>query len=312
MKTYQFTPDITLVDLAIPIIGAEGMLGSYVIKASRIAVMDVGPSNSQETLLAALKSLDISPQQVEYVLCTHIHLDHSGGLGKALQILSRAKAIVNERGVRHLVDPTRLWQGSLEVQGNIAIAYGQPLPVPEDRLIPVTDTLAIDLGNLRLEAIATPGHAPHHLSFFDRQRRKLFPGEAAGVYFPDTGISRPASPPPFDMRRTLASLDRLIALNPKELYYSHFGYSPEAMTRLKINRGQVISWGRLIAEHRDEPPESIADLVITQDGTRDMIYGFPPDRQNTELYFVRNNVRGYQDYFKREGMGILRELEAEH
>jgi glyoxylase-like metal-dependent hydrolase (beta-lactamase superfamily II) len=179
-------------------------------------------------------------------------------------------------------------------------------------LIPVADQLEIDLGNLRLEAIATPGHAPHHLSFFDRERRKLFPGEAAGVYFPDTGISRPASPPPFDLRRALASLDRLIALQPKELYYSHFGYSSDGLTRLKINREQVISWARTIAERRNEPPEFIADLIIDQDNTRDLIYRFPPARQNTELYFVRNNVRGYLDYFKREGLGILKELGAEN
>lgn len=309
MNIYNLSGGITLIDIALPIPGHEGTLCAYIIKAEKIALIDLGPASTLPGILQALSDQKIDPEDVDYILSTHIHLDHMGGVDLALDLMPRAQTIVHPNGVRHLLDPSRLWEGSCEVLGDIAFEYGKPEPVAEDRILPASDGMMVDLGNMQLEVFLTPGHANHHLSFLDRQRSILFPGEAAGIYFPDTGISRPASPPPFDLRQAITSVDRLIALDPRELYYSHFGHSPDAGARLHFYREQLISWGRTIADHLDEDPELIADRIITLDKTKEQVYRSSGKRFITETYFINNSVRGYLDYFSRKGTGVLLEVD---
>jgi glyoxylase-like metal-dependent hydrolase (beta-lactamase superfamily II) len=305
MQVYQFEPGICLIDVALPIPGFEGILGAYVIKSDKVALIDVGPASSLGILFSALEGLEIKPQDVDYILSTHVHLDHLGGIGQALKRMPKAKCIVHQRGKQHLIDPAKLWEGSQAILGQIAFDYGKPEPVDENRLISAREGMVVSLGGIQLEVLETPGHASHHLSFFDRQRGKLFPGEAAGVYFPETDILRPASPPPFDLRQTLASLNKLITAHPREIYYSHFGYSPDAMTRLLKYKEQLVLWARIIARNIDIEPQKIIEGLLIADKTQERVYGFTPERLRTDLYFINNSIRGFLDYFKREGTGIL-------
>jgi glyoxylase-like metal-dependent hydrolase (beta-lactamase superfamily II) len=307
MNTRNFGPGISLKEVTLPIPGREGTLGVYLIQAPKIALIDLGPASSLPSLLTALNDLSIKPQDVDFILSTHIHLDHLGGLSQALRLMPRAQVVVHPKGIRHLLDPVRLWEGSCEMLGEIALDYGKPDPVDEDRLLPAEDGMIIDLGNLSMEVFLTPGHAPHHLSYLIRSGGILFPGEAAGVYFPDTGVTRPASPPPFDLRKSLASVQKMIDARPAEIFYSHFGSSPDALTRLRHYREQLLFWGRTVARCLGEDPLQIADLVITLDKTKEQLYRSSPERLKTELYFIHNNIRGYLDYFAREGTGVLLE-----
>jgi glyoxylase-like metal-dependent hydrolase (beta-lactamase superfamily II) len=245
---------------------------------------------------------------VDYILITHIHLDHSGGIGGVMKLLPNAKCVVHERGVFHLAHPAKLWKSSLKTLGKVAEDYGEPEAVPEERLITAKEGMIIDLGNMKFETLITPGHAPHHISFIDRRSGKLFPGEAAGVYFPAFDMARPASPPPFDLKQSLITADKLISAQPKEIYFQHFGYSPDAMLRLQYFKKQLIVWANAIAPHLDEDPRSLLDIVFAADGTKGKVDHLPADHRELELYFVGNNIIGFAEYLKREGTEILKEL----
>jgi glyoxylase-like metal-dependent hydrolase (beta-lactamase superfamily II) len=311
MNLYRLEPGISLVDLNPPIPNFEGMLGAYILQAEKVALLDVGPTCSLDTLFQALVELQISPERVDYILTTHIHIDHSGGIGGAMRRLPKAKAIVHEKGLYHLAHPAKLWEGSLRTLRQMAAAYGEPEPVPEDRLIAAREGAVIDLGSLQLEILLTPGHAPHHLSYLDRKRGKLFAGEAAGVYFPKTTMTCTASPPPFELKQAIASLNKLIAARPVEIYYPHFGSAPDALTRLSKMKSLMIAWARTIARHPDGRPEELIEELWDLDGTGDIIRRLPSGRLQNESFFINNNILGYLDYFKREGTGMLAELEKE-
>ncbi len=309
MRIKEIERGIYLIDAAPDIPGFEELLGVYVIRSEKTALVDVGPESAQETLSTVLAELNIKPEEVDYIMSTHVHLDHTGGIGTALKNLPNARAIVHEKGKQHLVRPEKLWEGSLQVLDKVARAYRQPKPADEARIIEAQEGMIIDLGGFQFETLLTPGHASHHLSFVDRERGKLFSGEAAGVYFPDTDISRPASPPPFDLRQSLLSVNKMLAAHPKDIYYSHFGHSPNAVFRLQKIKEQMVFWGRVISKHLDNPDvDRIGEEIMTLDNTREAVYRQSPEKLDASLFFMRNNILGYLGFLKREGPGVMDEM----
>jgi glyoxylase-like metal-dependent hydrolase (beta-lactamase superfamily II) len=309
MKLYRIEPGLSLVDLNPPIPDFESLLGAYILQAEKTALIDVGPTSSLGDLFAALAELKISPEGVDYILCTHIHIDHSGGAGGAIKRLPKARVVVHEKGLSHLAHPAKLWEGSLRTLKDVAKAYGEPEPVPEDRLIAALEGGVIDLGGVQLEILLTPGHAAHHVSYMDRKRSKLFAGEAAGVHFFKSGMTGTATPPPFDLKQALHSLDKLIAAKPRDIYYPHFGPAPQALERLLKMKRMMIDWARVIARRLNDDPQAILEEIWSLDDTGEKIRRQAAGRLQTETFFIQNNVLGYLDYFKREGTGILAELE---
>ncbi len=232
MKTYRLAPDLALIDVAPPIPGFESFIGIYVLEAGKTALVDVGPSASVENLLSGLRELNVNPADISYIFVTHIHIDHVGGIGKAIKQMPNARVIVHERGAPHLVDPTRLWEGSQQVLGEVALKYQPIEPVSEDRLITAEIGMLVDLGETEIEVMDTPGHAPHHLNYIDRKEGRVFVGEAAGVYIGEVDSIRPTAPPPFSLEQALTSLDKLIRLSPKSICYAHFGSATDAVNKL--------------------------------------------------------------------------------
>ena len=189
----------------------------------------------------ALAELNISPEKIDYIVLTHIHIDHAGGLGAVLKQMVNASVIVHERGIDHLVDPTMLWEASVKTMGDTAIKYGEPEPVPRDRLTAATDGMKVDLGQgTVLEIYLTPGHALHHMSIYDRANKLLIAGEAAGTC--SNGFIRPSTPPPFKLEIALASIDKLLALKPQKMCYGHFGCYDHAVERLQSMRQKLLDW----------------------------------------------------------------------
>jgi len=190
----------------------------------------------------ALAELNISPEKIDYVVLSHIHIDHSGALGAALKQMVNAKVIVHASGIDHMVDPTLLWEASVKTIGSdTAIKYGEPEPVPRDRLTAMTDGMKIDLGqDTVLEIYHTPGHALHHLSIYDRANKLLIAGEASGTC--SRGFVRPSTPPPFKLEIALASIDKLLALKPQKICYGHFGCYDQAVERLQSYRQKLLDW----------------------------------------------------------------------
>jgi glyoxylase-like metal-dependent hydrolase (beta-lactamase superfamily II) len=311
MKIFNLEPDISLIDLDPPIPGFEGLLGCYVIKSDKIAILDPGPACSLPNLFSALDELKVSPEDIDYVICSHIHLDHSGGIGHTLKSMPKAIGIVHEKGRSHLIDPSRLWQGSLQVLGSLAKAYGEPEAVSPERLVVAKEGMIIDLGDIQLEILNTPGHASHHISFFENKTGRLFAGESAGVNMINLGGLRPATPNPFDLELSIDSIDKMISRKPNQIYYAHFGRAENAVQQLNILKEQLCLWGQVIADHLNDESDwqQIFKSIVNRNPSLEEIFELPEERKESYLNLIKNNILGYRDYLRNNGTQALDNLE---
>jgi glyoxylase-like metal-dependent hydrolase (beta-lactamase superfamily II) len=240
--------------------GIKNFIASYILKGKQTAIVETGPTSSVPNLLSSLTELNVKPEDVTYVAISHIHLDHGGGAGTLIKDLPKAKVIVHPRGATHLANPEKLWQQSEAVMGSIAEIYGKPEPVAEEKLIAATDSMTFDIGkNISLKAIETLGHASHHLSYYEPLSHGIFPGDAAGIYLREIDVIVPTTPPPFRLDIALASLDKLISLKPKVLYYSHFGQAFNAVEKLQTYAKQLNLWAQ-IAKKGIEKRETLDEI----------------------------------------------------
>ena len=282
--------------------GFKNLICSYVIKGKKPFLVESGPSNSILNLLSGLKELDVKLEDVEYVAITHIHLDHGGGAGTLLKFLPNAKVIVHPRGMTHLVDPERLWSSSQKVLGFVSEIFGKPEPVPKERVIPVTEG-TFDLGNeAKLTVSETLGHASHNLSFQESFNGGIFPGDAAGTYFPEFDVVVPTTPPPFYLDSALASLDKLISLKPTELYFSHFGKANNAIQRLKDYKQQLKLWADIAEEgvSKNQSFEEIRDKILVEDIVMSQVLDFVKAHKIYSKTVLENCVRGFIEYAKQK------------
>ncbi len=168
-------------------------VASYLVKGSRIALIDVGYASSYINVIKGLQMLNIDLKDVNYIIPTHVHLDHAGAVGILAKYMRNAKIIAHERAVRHIIDPSKLIQSATSVYGEeLMKIYGVPEPVEQDRVEAVKDELFLNLGNnIELRLIYTPGHAPHHISVIDETGKILFSGDALGIIYPHFPVLGP-------------------------------------------------------------------------------------------------------------------------
>jgi glyoxylase-like metal-dependent hydrolase (beta-lactamase superfamily II) len=193
------------------------------------------------------------------VVVTHIHLDHAGGAGDVAAMFPAAQIVVHQRGARHLADPSRLMASARMVYGDaLDRLFGVLAPVPAGRIVALEDTGTVDLGGgRRLDSYYSPGHAKHHVGLLDSRSGDLYVGDAAGVYIPDTGDLRPATPPPdFDLEVALASLRRFSALEPTRLLFSHYGPVGAVAEILERSAEEIRVW----VEHTRQARAAALDL----------------------------------------------------
>jgi glyoxylase-like metal-dependent hydrolase (beta-lactamase superfamily II) len=280
--------------------GYKNLICSYVFKGSKVILVESGPTSSVLRLVEGLKELEVNFKDVQYVAITHVHLDHGGGVGTLLKYLPNAKIIVHPRGAPHLVNPERLWVSAQEVLGFIAEIFGKPEPVPQERIIPITEGI-IDLDNGgKLAVIETVGHASHNLSFQESFSSGVFPGDAAGTYIPKFDVVVPTTPPPFYLESALASLDKLIDLNPSVLYLSHFGEANNAVQRLKDYKMQLQLWADIAKDgvSKSQSLEQIRDRIIAEDKAMNCIIDFVKSYKIYSKTMLENCILGFMDYAK--------------
>ncbi len=209
-----------------------GLAASHlVVDGRRAAFVDTGTSRSVPNLLAALTARGLDPGQVDWVLTTHVHLDHAGGAGELMRHLPNARCVVHPRGARHLADPAKLIAGSIAVYGEARYRelYGDIVPIPEERILVPEDGERITLGSRTLELIHTPGHALHHYCVVDLDHRCIFPGDNFGISYRDFDVDGrefimpTTTPVHFDPEAMIASVDRLMSYAPLAMYLTHFG-----------------------------------------------------------------------------------------
>jgi glyoxylase-like metal-dependent hydrolase (beta-lactamase superfamily II) len=217
--------------------GYQRITAGYLIRADRPCLVETGTAPSAPVVRDALARLGIGPSDLATVVVTHIHLDHAGGAGDIARMFPAAQVVVHEHGARHLADPSRLMASVRMVYGDeLDQLFGMLAPTPAERITAVGQTGTIDLGGgRRLDSHHTPGHARHHVGLIDSLSGDLYVGDAAGVYIPDTGDLRPATPPPdFDQATALDSLRTFAALRPARLLFSHYG--PVAAVQETLDR----------------------------------------------------------------------------
>lgn len=300
MHTKQVEKNLYMVDLKTG--GFDRLICSYIITGEKPVLVESGPTSSVPNLLSGLKELSINFEDVQYVAITHVHLDHGGGVGTLLKSLPNAKVIVHPRGAPHLIDPDRLWPSSQSVLGFISDVFGKPEPVPKERLLPMTEG-SFDLGySAKLTVIETLGHASHNLSFQESFNGGIFPGDAAGTYLPAYDVIVPTTPPPFHLDAALASLDKLISLNPTALYFSHFGRAVDAVQRLKDYKVQLQLWADIAEDgvKKNKGLEVIRDRIIKEDKVMNQIIGYVQAHRIYSKTMLENCVRGFIDYSRQK------------
>ena len=301
-RIIAINPNLKLIELRPPMPGFDSFLGTYILQGKANAIIDPGPRISIANLIEALSQIKLSPDDIDYIIATHIHIDHSGGAGTALKYMSKAKVIVHPRARNHVIDPSRLWQASLAVLGDIARAYGEIEAVPEDRVIPASDGMKFELGDGFSPVIYfTPGHAPHHLSLFDSLHRTLLAGDAAGVC--TDNVVRLSSPPPFRLQETLDTLDKLIALQPENLCYSHIGCYGNAVERLRYVRAKTLEWHKLVvpAVEKGMSVEETIAMLREKDRSMDYMNKLSKADYDRDYALLVNTVQGFMESARGSG-----------
>lgn len=201
-----------------------------IVDAGRAAFIDNGSNASLPRAQRALAELGLPPTAVDYVIVTHIHLDHAGGSGAYMQAFPNAKFVVHPRGARHMIDPAKLMAATEQVYGteNARRLYGELIPVPAARVIETSDGMVLHLGKRELAIHDCPGHAKHHIFIHDRTANGIFTGDTFGIGYREFDVEGrhfvfPApTPSQFDPVDWRDSVERMIALNPEAVYLTHF------------------------------------------------------------------------------------------
>ena len=225
--------------------GMEELTAGFLIDGPMPALVETGSQSSVPAVHAALDALGLGPLDLRWIIVTHIHLDHAGGVGELARDFPNATVVVHERGARHLIDPSRLVDSASRVYGPLLDSlYGRMTPVPEDRLIAAADGFRVDVGNGRsLLFVNSPGHAKHHHAVLDEHTGTLLVGDAVGVLLPDLGVLRPATPPPdFDLEQAVHSLKRFAELRPEHMVLTHYGPVADAQATLAEAEDMLHGW----------------------------------------------------------------------
>ncbi len=297
-KTVKISENLYFITLFPPISGFKNFIGVFLYKGETSFIVDTGPSITADSLIFALKELNLF--HLDYILLTHIHIDHAGGIGEISDAFPMARIVCHKKGIPHLVDPTCLWEGTVKTLGKIAHAYGPFKPVCQNRF-----TDAEDFSSKHIYSIITPGHSPHHVSFFSKNY--LFAGETGGVFFrinPKLFYLRPATPPKFFLETALKSIDSLIKTEPLNICYGHFGFTENAVSLLKTHKKQLLLWQDIIGseiknyESRDFYNNCLNSL-LKKDVLLKGFTHFTESVKKREATFLLNSIKGFAGYLKQ-------------
>jgi len=294
----QLNKNLFLINLDQKIEGFRNFVSSWLYKDRDTAfLIDPGPIYSIDVLKESLNEIGI--KKLDYILLTHIHIDHAGGTGELLKNFPDTKIICPEKGIKHLINPAKLWQGSLNVLGEVAMAYGEISAVPQDRFCNIKK---IKTGGDTIEIIETPGHAAHHNCYIFKEY--LFAGEVAGVCQPllDKIYTRPATPPKFILEIWLNSLNKVIERKPSVICYGHYGTNNNALQALHSSKEQIFLWIDVIKEQMTKDAINIEEGIIENLMKKDRLFSnykyLDNDIKKRESFFIKNSIKGIIKYFE--------------
>ena len=214
------------------------------------AVIDPGPGSTLETLRQQLRDHGIGVVDLDAILLTHIHLDHAGATGALVRENPRLAVHVHKNGAPHVIDPSKLLASAQRLwPSDLQRLFGETLPVPAENLRILEGGETLTLGSRKVEAVYTPGHASHHVSYFDKAEGVAFVGDTAGVRIEGNSFVMPATPPPdIDLGIWDTSFAAILERKPARLFLTHFGYSDNPSEHILLFRERLHRWAALTAE----------------------------------------------------------------
>jgi len=276
--------------------GEQEFITIYILLDDKITLIETGPACSHSNLVEGINKAGIALSEIDFIVPTHIHLDHFGGGGHIMQVCENAKAVVHPKVVRHVSNIDKWWSGSLDFLGEVAKLYDKPLPISESRIISAENGFEAKLGKTTLKALHTPGHAPHHITWINNN--SAFVGDSLGLWYKEIDKAFPVTPGYYRHDLALQSIIAMSELNLKEIYYTHFGpRSSSGVFEQILNEFQI--WMKIVQRGVDESLSSkeILDILFTkQEGLKLTNIKHGIHQRNTHL----GSVEGMMGWIKRE------------
>jgi len=249
-----------------------------IVENGRAAFVDTGTNYSVPRLLDALRNRQLSIDAVDYVILTHVHLDHAGGAGLLMRALPNARAVIHPRGVRHMVDPGALIAGATAVYGaeEIQRSYGELVPIPAERIDTAGDGYVIDLAGRELVCLDTPGHARHHICIHDARSGAFFTGDTFGLSYREFDTDKGAfilptsTPVQFEPDALKASIERMLGYAPRQMFLTHYSRVTDIERLAHDLFVQIDAMVAIVRAHADTPDrharimDDLANLYIAR------------------------------------------------
>jgi glyoxylase-like metal-dependent hydrolase (beta-lactamase superfamily II) len=289
--------------------GRPSVIAAAVLELeSGVAIIDPGPASTVPTLRARLHEAGIGLLDIRALVATHIHLDHAGACGTLVRGNPAIRVFVHQRGAPHLVDPSRLVASATRLFGDrMDELWGRTVPVPERNVCVVDEGDRFFEGGRGLDILYTPGHASHHVSYFDGESGLAFVGDATGGRIRAGTAVLPATPPPdIDPAVMLDSVNRILARRPERIFITHFGPAADVEAHAAQHEERLAAWSQRVRESLSEEGDDAAraarfgDWVL--DGLRETLseeeveayeQGAPPDL----------SWYGLARYWRKQGAG---------
>jgi glyoxylase-like metal-dependent hydrolase (beta-lactamase superfamily II) len=291
-------------------LGRPDIIATAILRSSGgVALIDPGPSTTLETLRAALGQKGIEIPEVRQILLTHIHLDHAGATGSLVKENPSIEVYVHERGAPHMSDPRKLIASATRLYGeeDMERLWGEFLPVPAENLRPLKGGETIVAGGRELEVAYTPGHASHHVSYFDRGSRVAFVGDTAGIRRGDGRYVMPPTPPPdIDLEVWRESEAKILAWDPDTLFMTHFGPFHGARLQFQQMWEHIENWNRIVKRLiADESlTEEQREQAFVEEATRDLqrVVGVQEAEQYIRAGRIDYSWQGLARYWRKRGL----------
>ncbi len=240
----------------------------FIIEGDRAAIVDTGTNYSVDATLSALRSLGTVPERVDYIILTHVHLDHAGGAGALMKRCPNAMLIVHPRGGRHMIDPSRLWQATVAVYGaeRATRVYGEIVPVPKDRVLEVADGAERSMAGRTFLFRDAPGHARHQIAMIDGRSGNVFVGDTLGLSYRELDhagrcfIVPTSSPTQFEPEALHRSIDMIASYRPQAAYLTHFSEVRDLPRLIPILHRLIEAYVELGRQHQNDGLQRFAHL----------------------------------------------------
>lgn len=270
------------------------------------SVIDPGPASTLETLREHLHAHSLTFNDLHAILLTHIHLDHAGATGSLVRENPRLAVYVHSNGAPHMADPAKLLSSAGRLYGdNMQQLFGDFLPVPQENLRVLEGGETLALGSRKLDVVYTPGHASHHVSFFDTTQGVAFVGDSTGIRIPGDSFVLPVAPPPdIDLEVWEKSLAAITARRPARLFLTHFGFSDDVVQHVAQFRERLHRWAALAAQILRSGKDQASALSDFVAAVRAEVEQNLPDQEAAHYVFnggLNLSWMGLSRYWRKRG-----------